>query len=67
MCVVFLAFIFKENLRMKYMNIKYGSTYICEQTFSNINPVKNKLRSLLNDDTSLQSKTTNYIPDLNKF
>lgn len=48
----------------------FGSTYICEQTFSNMNYIKNKLRSQLNDislDACLKLKTTNYSPDLNKL
>lgn len=53
------------------MNEGYGFTYICEQIFSNISLIKNKLRSWLNDDasldTSLKSKTTNYFPGRNKL
>ncbi|KAL4107617.1 hypothetical protein QTP88_017941 [Uroleucon formosanum] len=48
----------------------FGSTYICEQTFSNMNFIKNKLRNQLNDislDACLKLKTTDYFPELNKL
>jgi len=48
----------------------FGSTYICEQTFSNMNFIKNKLRNQLNDislETCLKLKTTNHSPELNKL
>ena len=45
----------------------FGSTYACEQLFSNMNYIKNKHRSRLTDE-SLQScakmKVTSYSPDL---
>jgi len=46
--------------------IIFGFTYICEQTFSNINFIKNKLRNQLNDirvDACLKLKTTDYSPE----
>ncbi|KAF7246581.1 BEN domain-containing protein 7 [Varanus komodoensis] len=59
-----------------YMNMKmyafgvlsiFGSTYVSEQVFSNVNYIKNKLCSHLTDD-SLQScvkmKVTSYSPDV---
>ncbi|XP_050065986.1 general transcription factor II-I repeat domain-containing protein 2B-like [Aphis gossypii] len=48
----------------------FESTYICEQTFSNMNFIKNKLRNQLNDislDACLKMKTTDYFPKLNKL
>lgn len=45
----------------------FGSTYVCEQVFSNMNYIKNKHRSRLTDET-LQScvkmKVTSYSPDV---
>ncbi|KAJ7338611.1 hypothetical protein JRQ81_012513 [Phrynocephalus forsythii] len=45
----------------------FGSTYVCEQVFSNMNYIKNKYRSRLTDD-SLQAcvkmKVTSYSPDV---
>ncbi|KAM3831932.1 general transcription factor II-I repeat domain-containing protein 2A-like [Vipera latastei] len=45
----------------------FGSTYVCEQIFSNMNYIKNKYRSRLTDN-SLQSclkmKVTSYSPDM---
>ncbi|KAM3838578.1 general transcription factor II-I repeat domain-containing protein 2A-like [Vipera latastei] len=45
----------------------FGSTYVCEQVFSNMNYIKNKYRSRLTDN-SLQSclkmKVTSYSPDM---
>ncbi|XP_069460653.1 general transcription factor II-I repeat domain-containing protein 2-like [Ambystoma mexicanum] len=45
----------------------FGSTYVCEQVFSNMNYIKNKHRSRLTDD-SLQAcvkmKVTSYSPDV---
>ncbi|KAM4702061.1 general transcription factor II-I repeat domain-containing protein 2B-like [Discoglossus pictus] len=45
----------------------FGSTYVCEQLFSNMNYIKNKHRSRLRDD-SLQAcvkmKVTSYSPDV---
>ena len=62
-----------------YQNIKnyafgvlsiFGSTYLCEQIFSNMNYVKSKYRSRLTD-VSLQScvkmKVTSYSPDIDKL
>lgn len=59
-----------------YMNMKkyafgvmsiFGSTYLCEQVFSNMNYIKSKYRSRLTDE-SLQScvkiKVTFYSPDI---
>lgn len=59
-----------------YLNMKkyafgvlsiFGSTYLCEQVFSNINSIKNKHRLRLTDD-SLQAcvkmKVTSYSPDV---
>ncbi|XP_044275526.1 general transcription factor II-I repeat domain-containing protein 2A-like [Varanus komodoensis] len=59
-----------------YMNMKkyafgvlsiFGSTYLCEQVFSNMRDIKNKHRTRLTDD-SLQScvkmKVTSYSPDV---
>ena len=48
----------------------FGSTYLCEQIFSNMNYVKSKYRSRLTDVT-LQScvkmKVTSYSPDIDKL
>jgi hypothetical protein len=48
----------------------FGSTYLCEQIFSNMNYVKSKYRSRLTD-VSLQScvkmKVTSYSPDIEKL
>ena len=45
----------------------FGSTYVCEQLFSNINYIKNKCRTRLTDD-SLQScvkvKLSSYNPNM---
>jgi len=62
-----------------YQNIKkyafgvlsiFGSTYLCEQIFSNMNYVKSKYHSCLTD-VSLQSyvkmKVTSYSPDIDKL
>ncbi|OCU00129.1 hypothetical protein XELAEV_18005914mg [Xenopus laevis] len=48
----------------------FGSTYLCEQVFSNMNFIKSKYRSRLTDE-SLQScmkiKVTSYSPDIGKI
>lgn len=48
----------------------FGSTYSCEQTFSSMNQIKNKLRSKLTDE-NLQSciilKTSSYVPNIKKL
>ena len=48
----------------------FGSTYFCEQIFSNMNYIKSKYRTRLTDE-SLQScvkiKVTNYMPDVEKL
>lgn len=48
----------------------FGSTYLCEQIFSNMNYIKSKYRTRLTDE-SLQScvkiKVTNYMPDVEKL
>lgn len=45
----------------------FGSTYLCEQIFSNMNYIKSKYRTRLTDE-SLQScvkiKVTSYMPDV---
>ena len=44
----------------------FGSTYICEQSFSSMNIIKSKLRSRLiaeNLESCLKLKTTTYKPD----
>lgn len=48
----------------------FGSTYSCEQTFSNMNFIKSKLRSQLTEvslETCLKLKTTTYSPDIEKL
>jgi hypothetical protein len=48
----------------------FGSTYSCEQTFSSMNQIKNKLRSNLTDDnlqSCLKLKTSSYLPDITKL
>lgn len=45
----------------------FGSTYICEQVFSNMNFIKNKHRSCLTDislGSCLKMKVTSYSPDV---
>ncbi|KAM9717454.1 general transcription factor II-I repeat domain-containing protein 2A-like isoform 1-T1 [Menidia menidia] len=45
----------------------FGSTYICEQVFSNMNFIKNKHRSRLTDvslRSCLKMKVTSYSPDM---
>ena len=48
----------------------FGSTYLCEQIFSNMNYIKSKYRTHLTDE-SLQScvkiKVTSYMPDVEKL
>ena len=48
----------------------FGSTYLCEQIFSNMNYIKSKYRTRLTDE-SLQScvkiKVTSYMPDVEKL
>ncbi|XP_023283321.1 ephrin type-B receptor 2-like [Seriola lalandi dorsalis] len=48
----------------------FGSTYLCEQIFSNMNYIKSKYRPRLTDE-SLQScvkiKVTSYVPDVEKL
>ncbi|XP_071041894.1 uncharacterized protein [Parasteatoda tepidariorum] len=47
----------------------FGSTYICEQSFSSMNIIKSKLRSSLIDEnleSCLKLKSTTYKPDLLK-
>ena len=50
--------------------VPFGSTYICEQTFSTMYIKKSKLRSNLTD-TNLQSllriSTSNILPDFKQF
>lgn len=48
----------------------FGSTYICEQVFSNMNFIKNKHRSRLTDinlRSCLKMKVTSYSPDVKKL
>lgn len=56
--------------RFKMLTI-FGSTYVCKQTFSNINFIKNKLRNQLNDislvDTCLKWKSIDYSLEFNKL
>ncbi|XP_066471497.1 protein FAM200C-like isoform X2 [Tiliqua scincoides] len=59
-----------------YMNMKkyafavlsiFGSTYVCEQVFSNMNFIKNKYRSRLTDvclQSCVKTKVTSYSPDV---
>uniref|UniRef100_A0A8D2J826 Uncharacterized protein n=1 Tax=Varanus komodoensis TaxID=61221 RepID=A0A8D2J826_VARKO len=59
-----------------YMNMKkyafgvlsiFGSTYLCEQVFSNMKYIKNKHRSCLTDDglqSCVKMKVTSYSPDV---
>jgi 17beta-estradiol 17-dehydrogenase/3beta-hydroxysteroid 3-dehydrogenase/mitotic-spindle organizing protein 1 len=51
---------------MKTFSI-FGSTYICEQTFSAINMNKNKQRSCLTNDHLEDIYTTNMTPEYNKL
>ncbi|XP_075443375.1 general transcription factor II-I repeat domain-containing protein 2-like [Ascaphus truei] len=54
---------------MKTFSI-FGSTYICEQTFSMMNLNKNKQRSCLTNDNLediLKTSTTNMTPEYNKL
>ena len=47
----------------------FGSTYICEQSFSSMNIIKSKVRSRLIDEnleSCLKLKTTTYQPNLLK-
>ena len=47
----------------------FGSTYICEQTFSNMNMNKNKQRSSLTDnhlEDILKKATSNISPEYDK-
>jgi len=48
----------------------FGSTYLCESTFSNMKYIKNKYRTRLTDynpDNCLRMATTNYSPNLEKI
>lgn len=48
----------------------FGSTYFCEQIFSNMNFIKSKLRSQLNNVTlssCLKIKITAYSPNIEKL
>ncbi|XP_059530893.1 general transcription factor II-I repeat domain-containing protein 2A-like isoform X5 [Myotis daubentonii] len=48
----------------------FGSTYLCEQSFSSMNLMKTKLRGCLIDknlESCLKLKTTTYKPDLTKL
>jgi len=48
----------------------FGSTYLCEQVFSNINYVTSKYRSRLTDDSlrsCVKMKVTCYSPDIDKL
>lgn len=54
-----------KGFAMKMM-VLFGSTYICEQTFSTMNINKSKQRSLLTDDnlhSVLRISTSNMEPD----
>lgn len=58
-----------KKLTFKVLTI-FGSTYPCEQAFSNINTIKNKVRSQLtntNLESCLKLKTTSYEPNLKKL
>lgn len=61
-----------KNLRTlaKRMLVIFGSTYICEQTFSGMKHNKNKLRSRLTDahlEASLKISTSHFEPDFEKL
>ena len=48
----------------------FGSTYICEETFSSINQIKNNLRSRITDEnlqSCIELKTSTYLPDILKL
>lgn len=48
----------------------FGSTYSCEQLFSNMNIIKSKLRNRLTDENlnaALKLKTSSYLPDINSL
>ena len=62
-------FVNLKKMAMKLL-VLFGSTYICEQTFSTMNINKSKLRSNLTD-TNLQSllriSTSNILPDIKQL
>jgi hypothetical protein len=48
----------------------FGSTYYCEQAFSNMNSIKSKMLSQLTNislETCLKLKTSNYSPNMEKL
>ena len=60
------------NLRKMAMKllVLFGSTYICEQTFSTMNIIKTKLRSNLTDvhmDSILRISTSDMQPDFEEL
>ena len=62
-------FVNLKKMAMKLL-VLFGSTYICEQTFSTMNINKNKLRSNLTDahlQSILRITTSNMNPDFNKL
>lgn len=61
-----------ENIRTmaKRMLVIFGSTYICEQTFSGMKHKKSKLRSRITDEhleTTLKISTSRFEPDFEKL
>jgi 17beta-estradiol 17-dehydrogenase/3beta-hydroxysteroid 3-dehydrogenase/mitotic-spindle organizing protein 1 len=61
-----------KNLRDSALQVccVFGSTYICEQTFSTVNVNKSKQRASLTDEHSediLKTSTTNMVPECEKL
>ena len=60
------------NLRSIALRITsfFGSTWLCESTFSSMKYLKNKYRSRITDsnlDSSLRAAVSNYIPQFSKL